>query len=154
MQRGKILVDHISVERRSWLMSRVRATGTKPEVRVRKVAHKMGLRFRLHRYTLPGKPDLIFPRYSVALFVHGCFWHRHNSCKKASIPKSKVEYWLQKFDSNVRRDRMVRSELESLGWNVVVIWECETKELSRIEEILRDEVLRYRALGAGHRAPT
>lgn len=137
------MVDRLSVERRSWLMSRVSATDTSPEVRVRKVAHRMGLRFRLHRRTLPGKPDLIFPRYRVALFVHGCFWHRHPGCKKASTPKSRVDFWLQKFEANVRRDKIVRSDLESLGWHVVIIWECQTKELSEVEDVLSREVLKW-----------
>ena len=122
-------------------MSRVASRNTSPEIRVRKTAHGMGLRFRLHRNDLPGKPDIVFARRRVALFVHGCFWHRHLGCRKASTPKSSTEYWLAKFDANVSRDELVRKNLESLGWRVVVIWECETKDRSVIESILRGEVL-------------
>jgi len=87
----------------------------------------MGLRFRLHRKDLPGTPDLVFPKYKAALFVHGCFWHRHSGCRKASTPKSRLEYWQSKFDANVARDARAERDLRQLGWNVVTIWECETR---------------------------
>lgn len=108
-------------------MSRVRGKNTSPEMRVRRAAHALGLRFRLHRKDLPGKPDLVFPKHRVAMFVHGCFWHRHPGCSKASTPKSRTEFWQDKFDANVARDARVQTELEALGWRVVTIWECETK---------------------------
>ncbi|HYI49626.1 MAG TPA: very short patch repair endonuclease [Allosphingosinicella sp.] len=120
-------MDHISQERRSWLMSRVRSKNTSPEMRVRRAAHALGLRFRLHRKDLPGKPDLVFPKHRVALFVHGCFWHRHPGCSKASTPKSRTPYWEAKFRANVDRDVRVSRELELLGWSARTIWECETK---------------------------
>lgn len=133
------MVDHISPERRSWLMSRVRSKHTSPEMRVRSIAHALGLRFRLHRRDLPGKPDLVFPQYRIALFVHGCFWHRHPGCPKASIPKSRAIYWEQKFSENVRRDNFAVDALGQDGWNVAIIWECETKDrnsvLRRLQEI-------------------
>lgn len=113
-------------------MSRVRAKDTSPEVRVRKVAHAMGLRFRLYRKDLPGKPDLIFPKYRLAVLVHGCFWHRHRGCRKASMPKSRVDFWNNKFSANVARDRSVRIQLRNLGWRVGVIWECQTKDKGEI----------------------
>src|SRR5262245_46292388 len=100
------MVDHISPQRRSWLMSRVKGKNTTPEMRVRKAAHGLGLRFRLHRKDLPGKPDIVFPKYRVAVFVHGCFWHRHKSCPKASMPKSNTSFWKHKFDQNVKRDKL------------------------------------------------
>lgn len=105
-----------------------------PEMRVRRAAHALGFRFRLHRKDLPGTPDLVFPKKRLALFVHGCFWHRHPGCRKASLPKSRPEYWHSKFSTNVERDQRVRAELEARGWNVATIWECETKN----EVALRD----------------
>lgn len=117
-------------------MSRVRGKHTSPEMRVRKAAHKLGFRFRLHRKDLPGRPDLVFPKRKMALFVHGCFWHRHSGCPKASMPKSRVEYWSEKFQSNCDRDSRVYDRLRQLGWNVVVIWECETKQQQLLDERL------------------
>lgn len=121
-------------------MSRVRGKDTTPELRVRKAAHAMGLRFRLHRRDLPGTPDLIFPKYKMAVFVHGCFWHRHPDCRKASTPKSRTEYWQAKFDANVTRDAQVTEKLEAMGWRARVLWECETRDQdalrSRLESIL------------------
>lgn len=120
-------MDRLSPERRSWLMSRVSSKNTSAELRVRKAAHALGLRFRLHRKDLAGTPDLVFPRHCVALFVHGCFWHRHANCKKATSPKTHKAYWRKKFDHNVKHDEAVFSELRTLGWRPEVIWECETK---------------------------
>ena len=134
------MVDRLTRERRSWLMSRVGAKNTTPEVRVRKAAHGLGLRFRLHRKDLPGTPDLVFPGRRVALFVHGCFWHRHSGCPKASNPGTRADYWAKKFRSNVERDIRVKSELEASGWRVVVIWECETKDANGLMRILREQV--------------
>jgi DNA mismatch endonuclease (patch repair protein) len=97
-------------------------------MRVRCAAHKLGLRFRLHRADLPGKPDLVFPKHRVALFVHGCFWHRHPNCPKSSMPKTRTSYWQEKFASNRERDFRAYKGLNDLGWHVAVLWECETKE--------------------------
>jgi DNA mismatch endonuclease (patch repair protein) len=137
------VADHISPERRSWLMSRVKGKHTGPEVRVRRAAHKLGLRFRLHRRGLPGKPDLLFPKHRVVLFVHGCFWHRHEGCSKATVPKSNTRYWLDKFDLNIRRDSEVASQLTAVGWRVSIVWECETKSeeglASRLQRIFGDQ---------------
>ena len=134
------MVDRLTAERRSWLMSRVRGKDTTPEMRTRRCAHAMGLRFRLHRKDLPGKPDLTFPKHRLAVFVHGCFWHRHPHCSKASSPKSRTEYWQEKFNSNVTRDAQVTRKLEAMGWRVEVVWECETRDKDalrrRIESIL------------------
>lgn len=132
------MVDRLTPERRSWLMSRVRGKHTTPEMRVRRAAHKMGLRFRLHRKDLPGKPDLVFAKHKVALFVHGCFWHRHPNCRKASAPKSRIGYWQDKFAQNVERDARVKEKLTSLGWRVSTIWECETKIPEVLAERLRN----------------
>jgi len=117
-------------------MSRVRGKNTSPEMRVRRVAHALGLRYRLHRRDLPGRPDITFPKHGVVLFVHGCFWHRHAQCKKASNPKSRFEYWEAKFAGNVDRDARAAADLERLGWRVATIWECETKSADQIKTAL------------------
>ena len=112
-------------------MSKIRSTNTSPEIIIRSALHKMGFRFRIHRRDLPGKPDLVFPKYHSVVFVHGCFWHQHN-CKGGRLPKSRTEYWTDKFQKNADRDRVVKLELRRLGWRVFVIWECEIhKSLSR-----------------------
>lgn len=126
------MVDRLSPERRSWLMSRIRSRNTSPEIRVRRAAHALGLRFRLYRRDLPGTPDLIFPKHRVALFVHGCFWHQHPGCPKASMPKTAVDAWQSKFARNIKRDAENTAILTELGWRVEVIWECETKKPAQI----------------------
>lgn len=122
------MVDRLTPARRSWLMSRVASKHTSPEMRVRRAAHALGLRFRLHRKDLPGRPDLTFPKYKTVVFVHGCFWHRHPGCRKATASKSNVDFWEGKFAANVARDASAQAKLENLGWRVVTIWECETKD--------------------------
>lgn len=123
------MADHLSSEQRSWLMSRVKSKDTGPEMKVRRTAHSLGLRFRLHRNDLPGRPDLIFQKRKVILFVHGCFWHRHAGCRLASTPKTRTEYWQAKFDANVARDAAVEYALQDAGWRVETIWECQTRRL-------------------------
>lgn len=130
-------MDRLTVERRSWLMSQVKSKNTGTEMRVRQAAHALGLRYRLHRRDLPGTPDLVFPRHRLVLFVHGCFWHRHPGCRKASTPKSRVDYWQAKFDRRVARDSRVAEELRALGWRVEVIWECETKRRDDLANRIR-----------------
>ncbi|QXI26419.1 very short patch repair endonuclease [Pseudomonas vanderleydeniana] len=119
------MTDILSPAERSKRMSRIRSKDTRPELVLRKILHGLGLRYRLHSIRLPGKPDLIFPRYNVVVFVHGCFWHRHAECNIATTPKSNTPFWLEKFEKNVERDIRVRSQLENLGWRVFVVWECE-----------------------------
>lgn len=131
------LLDIVSPTRRSKIMGQIRSSGTKPELAVRKCAYRLGFRYRLNRKDLPGSPDLVFPKRNIALFVHGCFWHRHKDCKYSYMPKSRVEFWEEKFDNNVARDKRARRDLEQLGWRVVTIWECETKELNRLSDRLR-----------------
>lgn len=118
-------------------MSRVRGKDTSPEMCVRRAAHALGLRFRLHRKDLPGRPDLVLPKHCVALFVHGCFWHRHPSGAKASTPKSRTEFWQGKFDANVARDARAEAELQALGWQVLTIWECETKRPELLDATMK-----------------
>lgn len=130
-------MDRLSPERRSWLMSRVRGVNTKPEVAVRSILHRMGYRFRLHRRDLPGTPDIVLPRYSAAIFVHGCFWHGH-VCKRTKMPKSRKDYWIEKIETNQRRDRRARRRLRALGWNVIVVWECELKQPDRLAAKLKN----------------
>ena len=139
------MIDHISPERRSWLMSRVRSKDTTPELRVRQMAHRVGLRFRLHRRELPGKPDLVFPRLRTVIFVHGCFWHRHPGCSKASTPKSRTEFWNSKFVQNERRDVENKKLLKRLGWQVITIWECETKTDQALKRALRPLLITAKA---------
>lgn len=124
-------MDTISREARSRNMASIRNKNTAPELTVRSVAHALGLRFRLHSPGLPGHPDLVFPRHRVIVLVHGCFWHRH-TCSAATTPKSNVEYWMAKFARNIERDREVRKALKSRGWRVLEIWECETRDASRL----------------------
>lgn len=121
-------MDRISKERRSQNMGRIRGRNTKPELLVRKAAHGLGYRYRLHHKSLPGSPDLVFSKRKIALFVHGCFWHRHENCKYSYKPKSNIDFWARKFQTNVTRDERVRKELEALGWRIAVIWQCETAE--------------------------
>lgn len=135
------MVDQISAERRSAVMAQIKGKNTGPEVRVRKAAHAMGLRFRLHRTDLPGKPDMVFPKFRVALFVHGCFWHQHAGCRRASMPKSKTEYWEAKLRRNVARDALVAPALQLLGWRSVVIWECETNNRSTLSDVIVERVV-------------
>lgn len=136
------MVDRLTPERRSNLMSRVRDSNTLPELRVRKVAHALGFRFRLHRRDLPGTPDLVFPRLGKIVLVHGCFWHRHYRCRLATHSKSRVSFWEEKFRRNTKRDKQVKRKLRALGWNVLVIWECETRKAdylkTKLEGFLAD----------------
>jgi DNA mismatch endonuclease (patch repair protein) len=120
------MADRIDAERRSANMRRIGQKDTAPEIAVRRAAHSLGLRFRLHRRDLPGRPDLVLPRYKMAVFVHGCFWHRHPECSNCTMPKTRVEFWRDKFAANVERDQRVSENLRKLGWRVEVIWECET----------------------------
>ena len=131
-------VDVLTTERRSALMSRIAGKDTRPELVVRRAAHALGLRFRLHRRDLPGSPDLVFPRRRRALFVHGCFWHRHEGCRLSYKPRSNVEFWETKFRKNVERDRQVMEDLRARGWQPEVIWECETRRPAEIPDRIRE----------------
>ncbi|RDD29370.1 very short patch repair endonuclease [Prosthecochloris sp. ZM] len=131
------MVDRISKEKRSRNMSRIKSGDTKPELAVRKALHAHGLRFRLHRKDLPGTPDIVLPKHSTVIFVHGCFWHRHKGCRFAYTPKSRMEFWQAKFDSNIERDRRVAQKLSNAGWRVLIIWECETRDPNKISNIIQ-----------------
>ena len=134
-------MDSLSPKHRSWNMSRIKSRDTKPELIVRSMLHRRGYRFRLHRNDLLGKPDIVLPRYKKIIFVHGCFWHRHEGCRYAYNPKSRVEFWQDKFVSNIKRDQKVQDALIQLGWEIYVIWECETKKKEMLDKKL-DEIFR------------
>ena len=121
-------VLHKVSEQRSRNMSAIKSKNTKPEIKVRKVLHSMGYRFRLHRKDLPGSPDIVLPKYKTVIFVHGCFWHRHENCKYASTPKTRQEFWEAKFRENINRDKLNQENLSSKGWKIIVVWECEIKD--------------------------
>ena len=127
------MADIVDRATRSRMMSGIRGKDTKPEIVVRSFLHRSGLRFRLHA-KLPGKPDLIFPKYKTVVFVHGCFWHRHKNCRFATSPSTNAEFWKEKFDANVRRDRSTTTALRKLRWKVLLIWSCQTtpKKLSQL----------------------
>jgi DNA mismatch endonuclease (patch repair protein) len=129
-------MDRLTREVRNALMGRVKNRNTSPEIAVRKLAHSIGLRFRIGRRDLPGSPDIVFPRHGLAVFVHGCFWHRHGACPRATTPKTRTDFWVKKFTRNIERDAAATHELESLGWRVLIVWECELKDPSDIEERL------------------
>ena len=120
-------MDVVDCATRSRMMAGIKGKGTKPEMTVRRFLHAHGYRFRLYRKDLPGKPDIILSRLRVCIFVHGCFWHRHAGCKYAVLPKTRVDFWAAKLQSNVERDLTVLQRLESDGWNVLVLWECELR---------------------------
>lgn len=118
-------------------MARVKSRDSRPELAVRRAAHALGCRFRLHRRDLPGTPDLVFPRLKKAIFVHGCFWHRHPGCSRTTSPKTRAAYWEEKFRANIARDAARLTELRELGWEVLVVWECETFNRAALSERLR-----------------
>lgn len=122
-------MDIVSPEKRSRMMAGIKGKNTKPELAVRKLIHGMGFRYRLHRKDLPGSPDLVFPRLKKVIFVHGCFWHRHPGCRFAYSPKSNAQFWLDKLEGNVRRDGQVVLALDAMGWQVLIVWECEVSDL-------------------------
>ena len=132
------MTDIVDSRRRSELMAGIRGHDTAPELAVRRIAHRMGLRFRLHRKDLPGRPDLVLPKHRLAVLVHGCFWHRHEDCRYAYTPKSRVVFWTEKFAQNIARDRDNEQALRNLGWRVLVIWECETRDEESIEQRLAE----------------
>lgn len=141
---------------RSAMMARVRGKNTAPEIAVRRMAHRMGLRFRLYRRDLPGTPDMVFPRHRVALFVHGCFWHRHAGCPRCTTPKTRRKFWAEKFRRNVERDQRAETDLRDSGWTVIAIWECQTRDAvalgERLASAFSNEVPPLRRAGsASHR---
>lgn len=131
------MADKISKKQRSANMRAVRSGNTEPEMRVRRIAHRLGCRFRLGRRDLPGKPDLTFPGRRKVIFVHGCFWHQHQGCQRGSAPKSNVGFWRPKLVRNKARDAEQLAAVKKRGWRVLVIWECQTKDEKRLAARLR-----------------
>jgi DNA mismatch endonuclease, patch repair protein len=132
------MVDHVDPAKRSLIMAAVHSEGTSAEVAVRKIVHSLGFRYRLHVRSLPGRPDLVFPRRRKVIFVHGCFWHRHSNCRYTTSPKTRTEFWEAKFVANVARDGRVKRELKQLGWRVLTVWQCELRKPERLRKRLNE----------------
>lgn len=128
------MVDIVSKQKRSEMMSLIRSKDTKPEITVRKILHRLGYRFRLHRNDLPGQPDITLKKYKTVIFVHGCFWHGHTCKKGETLPKTNVSFWQHKIKGNQERDKRVLRELTILGWHPCIIWECEIHNNTRLTE--------------------
>ena len=136
-------MDNLTKAQRKKNMARIRSTDTTPEMKLRSALHKEGFRFRIHVASLPGKPDIVLPKYRLIIFVNGCFWHQHPNCAKANIPKSNQDYWIEKLKKNVDRDKVSISNLKSMGWEVKVIWECEVnKNIEEVVETIKKCVFR------------
>jgi DNA mismatch endonuclease (patch repair protein) len=140
-----LMADIFTPEKRSEIMRAIRAYNTKPEVLVRRIIHRMGFRFRLHRNDLPGRPDIVLPKHRKIIQVHGCFWHGHRTCKLAHNPKSNQEYWGPKLARTIQRDAKNHRELKRLGWKVLILWECET----RVSESLLKSLEKFLECGQG-----
>ena len=134
------MADRITREQRSANMRAVKSKNTAPEILARKAAHRLGFRFRVHGSQLPGRPDIVLPKHRTVIFVHGCFWHAHNGCRKSSLPKSNVAFWKEKIERNRLRDRRTYASLKKLGWRVVILWQCEIGNLDAALVRLSDEM--------------
>ncbi len=130
-----IMADVLSKEQRSRCMSHIKSKDTKPEVLVRQFLFAHGFRFRLYRKNLPGKPDIVLPKYKTAIFINGCFWHGHYSCKYATIPETNRDFWQAKISGNIERDKLSYSSLESMGWKVIEIWQCQLKPKTKTQTL-------------------
>ena len=135
------MTDVFTPEKRSQIMARVKGSDTRPEVLVRSLVHRMGFRFRLHRRDMPGCPDLVLKKHRKIIFVHGCFWHGHKGCRRSARPSTITKFWNRKLSGNMERDKRNQETLRKDGWKVLVIWECETKDQEKLNEILRDFLL-------------
>jgi len=130
------VADRFDPKKRSEIMSNVRNKGTWPEKKVRSILHRMGYRFSLRRKDLPGRPDIVLPKYDTVVFVHGCFWHGHEGCRRAARPETNSRFWKDKIEGNIKRDRENNTKLEELGWYVITIWQCELKDEGAVREKL------------------
>jgi DNA mismatch endonuclease (patch repair protein) len=129
-------MDRLTKEKRSWNMSRIGPKDTSPELIVRSTLHRLGYRFRLHVKKLPGKPDIVLAKHRTVIFVHGCFWHRHKGCKYAYTPKTRQEFWTEKFRKNVEQHERVMEQLAHLGWNTIIVWGCEVSNAEALGQRL------------------
>ena len=138
------MADRIPKEKRSEIMSRIRSANTKPELLLRRAMWRMGFRYRVNDRRLPGKPDIVLPRYRTVVFVHGCFWHGHEGCKNYTVPKTNIDFWTAKVARNRERDQEEWRRLEAMGWSVVIVWECQLKKAELDETVSRvaEEILR------------
>ncbi len=140
-------MDNVSPSVRSRMMASIQAKNTKPELKLRKILHAAGYRYRLHHQSLPGKPDIVMPKHRLCIFIQGCFWHRHQGCKYTTFPKTRVEFWEKKFDDNVRRDCRNIDSLIQQGWRVFEIWECGIKhrdhEFEKIFDLISNRSVRH-----------
>lgn len=140
------MTDRITPEHRSWNMSRIKGKDTKIEVKVRSWLFSRGFRFRKNDRRYPGTPDIVLPKYKTVIFINGCFWHRHEGCRYATTPKTRTEFWMNKFEKNVENDRKHKEELETMGWRVITLWECELKKnsfedtMNRLEQQLHNDI--------------
>ena len=131
-------MDVFTKEKRSQIMSKIKGKDTKPEKVVRSLLHQMGYRFRLHRRDLPGNPDIVLPKYKKIIFVHGCFWHGHEDCPRAKRPSTNKKFWDEKLSKNIERDKKNQCELGKLGWQLLVVWQCQIKDINNlIEKIIK-----------------
>lgn len=137
------MTDVVDAATRSRMMAGIKGANTSPEITIRRYLHSRGFRFRLHRKELPGRPDLILPKYNLAIFVHGCFWHRHRDCYYAKMPSTRVDFWTDKLSKNVARDAIQIGKLIDAGWRVLVIWECGVKfakgEFSMLDQLIASD---------------
>jgi DNA mismatch endonuclease, patch repair protein len=134
--------DVFSLSKRSEIMSSIGQRNTKPEIIVRKLLHRMGYRFRLHRRDLPGKPDIVLPKYRTVIFVHGCFWHGHLECSRAKLPETNKEFWEKKTEKNRQRDRSNIEDLTRLKWRVITVWQCELKDMKKLHDRIQHTLSR------------
>ena len=136
------MADNVNKEVRSYNMSRIKGKDTKPEMLVRRYLHNHGFRYRLHVKKLPGTPDIVLPKYKTVIFVHGCFWHGHEGCKKSSLPKTRAEWWREKIKKNIINDANSVEALQQQGWRVIILWQCQMKEqwaedlVARLQQVL------------------
>jgi len=130
-------MDVVDKQTRSRMMANIKGKNTRPEITIRSLLHRQGFRFRLHDKSLPGKPDLVLRKYQAVIFIHGCYWHRHENCKLASTPKQNKQFWLKKFDANQRRDGEVYYQLKILGWRTAVIWECAIRDKKNLPDYIK-----------------
>lgn len=134
---GQAVVDSVSKEKRSWIMGRVKGQNTRPEKLVRSLLHRMGYRFRIQRANLPGRPDIVLPKYHAVIFVHGCYWHRHDCPNGKRLPKTRLDFWLPKLEGNRLRDVKNQEKLIQMGWKVLILWECMLKDKISLQEKIR-----------------